>query len=68
MSQKFKIENVSEGTMLAHADGYVLTQVELCKKLPPLKKQFASVRKELFTLFFNRALVKSNRKISLTQL
>lgn len=45
MSQKFKLENVSEGTMLAHADGYVLTQVELCKKLPPVKKEFAKLRK-----------------------
>lgn len=38
-----KLDNASE--MIAHKDGYVLTQVELCKKLLPVEKEFAKLRK-----------------------
>jgi hypothetical protein len=44
VAQKLKIENVTEGSMQAYENGFILTQVELCKKLPPLKKEFALLR------------------------
>lgn len=40
---KLLLEN-TESNMVAHKDGYVLTQVELCKKFPPVTKEFAKLR------------------------
>lgn len=45
------LENTSHHPMYAHTDGYTLTQVELCKKLPPITKQFAKLRDENFERF-----------------
>ena len=50
---KSKLDN-TETNMIAHVDGYILTQVELCKKLRPVEQEFALNRKKLYDIQFQK--------------
>lgn len=56
---KSKLDN-TETNMVAYENGYVLTQTELCNKLPPIKKEFERIREHAkqntFHIYFNEKL------------